>query len=206
MLTHTTENIFIYNKSTQNATILAQLADLQSLSSFTTDNIYQLYQYAQTVVPKVLIFHLSDTQSIADLKSIIQHRQNDYPLIVVASPTVEFPLYPEIAHYIKAENITELADITESYSIGGKRHDILLLDTYSTTVSPLKATLKYKGYKVFEVHNVQAAQQYLNRNNPKIIGIEYVPTLIPARHTLRHTHIFYVDRAQDITEIEKFLH
>ncbi len=206
MLGQITENIFIYDKGGQNAAILAQIEDLHSLNSFTTDNIYRLHQYTQNVVPKVLIFHISDAQSVAELKSIIQHRQNDYPLIVVTSPSVEVPLSPQIAHYVNADNKVELLDIIESYSVGGKKHDILLLDTYSAMTSPFKIALQQKAYKIFEVHNIEAAQQYLARNKPRIVGIEYVPAFIPARHTLQHTHIFYVDRAQDITEIEKFLH
>ena len=97
-------------------------------------------------------------------------------------------------------------DITESYCLGGKKHDILLLDTYSKQYNPLKFALLEQGYSIFEVHNIDAAKLYLSQNKPRIVGIEYTPTFIPARHTLLHNHIFYVDRAQDITEIKKFLH
>lgn len=206
MLGHIAENIFIYNKEKQNFNMLAPIEDLHSLNSFVTDNIYQLYQYTQNIAPKVLIFNITDTQSLADLKSIIKHRQNNYPLIVISPPTFEIPLHPQIAHYLKTNNLPELLDIIESYGVGGKKHDILLLDTYLLTPSPLKIALQQKSYKIFEVHNIEAAKHYLNRNKPKIVGIEYVPVFIPARHTLQHSHIFYVDRAQDITEIEKFLH
>jgi hypothetical protein len=200
------KQVFIYDKGIKNQTFSPLLRDFHNFNAFTSGNIYQLHRYAQTITPQVLLFYVTDAQSLVDLDTIIKHRQTDYPLIVILSANMQAPLYPQIAHYIAADNNDELVDIIESYNIGGKKHNVMLIDTYSPSSNPLKTALKHKGYSIFEVHNIEAAKHYLARNKPQVIGVEYVPTFIPARHTLQHSHIFYVDRAQDITEIEKFLH
>ena len=74
--------------------------DLDEIATYTTDNIYQLYQYTRALKPKVLIFNIKDESSLADLQSIINTEQNNYPLIVLISPQMQIPNFPQIAHYI----------------------------------------------------------------------------------------------------------
>ena len=206
MIQARSEQIFIYNGNMQKNFGIEQLSDFFDFNTFSTDNIYQLHQYAQKITPQVLIFNISNEKSLADLQTAMANFAGDIPLIVTAPRNFKIPPYSQIAHYVAAENEREILDIVESYSIGGKTHDVLLVDAYSPKVCPLKEALYNKGYSIFEVHNIEAARQYLMRNKPRIVGVEYVPAFIPARHTLQHSRIFYVDREQDITEIEKFLH
>ena len=206
MFFNSINHIFIYNRPVQSFPFFAQINDFDTFSAFSTNNIYQLHQYTQKIVPQLLVFNIINEKSLSELKILIENRASDFPLIVVSPAYIKIPPYPQIAHYVTAENEKQLQDIIESYSIGGKTHDILLVDAYNPQVCPFKESLYHKGYSVFEVHNIEAAQQYLMRNKPRIVGVEYAPNFIPARHTLQHNRIFYVDRAQDITEIEKFLH
>ena len=57
----------------------------------------------------------------------------------------------------------------------------------------------------FEVHSPDAAQQYLQKNNPNVICVEYGQPFQPVPHLMNRPHIFYVDRQHDIAEIRKFL-
>ena len=206
MIYDNTEKVFIYNNQTENNLFFNQLEDLHSFSSFSTDNIFQLQQYMQALTPRVLIFNITEAQTLADLKSTLNHHLPDYPLIVVAPESMNLQPNENVAHYIKAGDLTTLTDVVESYCLGGKRHDIMLLSTYTQEQTPLQKALRAEKYSIFEVHKVEAAQQYLARNNPRIVCVEYSPRFIVARHLLQHPHIFYVDRAQDITEIKKILH
>ena len=206
MIHSSTEQIFIYNGNPQNALFFSRFEDLHSFGTFTTENIFQLQQYTQAISPRVLIFNITDAQTLADLKTILHHTPPKYPLIVVAPRSIHLQPNENVAHYIPADDPQMLTDVVESYCLGNRRHDVMLLASYSAESYPLKTALLQDNHSVFEVHHPEAARLYLARNKPRIVCIEYSPAFIPARHTLLHPHIFYVDRAQDITEIKKFLH
>lgn len=205
MIYGNTEKVFIYNNKASNNLFFQQLEDLHSFSSFSTDNIFQLQQYTEALTPRVTIFNITDAASLADLKSSLNHHTPVSPLVVVAPESMRLEPNENVAHYIRAGDMAQLTDVVESYCLGGKRHDIMLLSTYTQEQTPLQKALRAEKYSVFEVHRAEAAQQYLARNNPRIVCVEYTPRFIVARHLLQHPHIFYVDRAQDITEIKKFL-
>jgi hypothetical protein len=206
MIYGNTEKVFIYNNRTGNNLFFNRLEDLRSFSSFSTDNIFQLQQYTQAFAPRVLIFNITDAQALADLKSTLNHHLPNYPLIVVVPESIDLQPNENVAHYIKAGDLTTLTDVVESYCLGEKKHDIMLLTTYTQEQTPLQKALSAEKYSIFEVHKIEAAQQYLARNNPRIVCVEYSPRFIVGRHMLQHQHIFYVDREQDITEIKKILH
>jgi hypothetical protein len=118
------------------------------------------------------------------------------------------PFIPDknIAHYLKAPiDVKKLTDIIESYCLGQKKHQIMLLETIKTEQSVLVEQLENRHYNYFQVHNGMAVNQYLSKNSPKIVCIEYAIPFILERHNLDHDRIIYVDRQQDIAEIENFL-
>ena len=206
MLHSLSEQVYIYNPNPQNDALIQQIADLHTFDTFSTNNIYQLHQYLQILPPKVMVFNIHDVQSLADLKSTLQNPPRNIPLIVVAAPSIEIDNHPAIAHYLPENKQSDLLDIVESYCMGNKKHDVMLLSLYSSPDYPLKRSFQDRHYRLFEVHNVDAALLYLSKNQPRIVCIEYTPQFIVARHTLQHSHIFYVDRQQDIDKKEKFLH
>ncbi|MBR1756566.1 MAG: hypothetical protein IJ738_03245 [Alphaproteobacteria bacterium] len=205
MIYGNTEKVFIYNNKASNNLFFQQLEDLHSFSSFSTDNIFQLQQYTEALTPRVTIFNITDAASLADLKSSLNHHTPVSPLVVVAPESMRLEANENVAHYIRAGDMAQLTDVVESYCLGNKKHDVMLLLSYSSTQSPLQKALSDEGYSIFSVHQAEAARQYLARNKPRIVCVEYAPRFIVARHMLFHPHIFYVDRAQDITEIKKFL-
>jgi hypothetical protein len=176
--------------------------------TFTTDNVYQFLQYAKELYPDVMIFNLDDERKISEETTYTFEQQiklTNFPVILTKPHSQKFSVHPRIAHYIHLPlEIAKLQDIVDSYCIGNKNHQILLLSEYSPQYSKLQRSLDISGYTYFEVHNEKAAEIYLSKNNPQTIFVEYTPKWITARHNLRHDNIFYVDRQQDITEIERF--
>ena len=99
-----------------------------------------------------------------------------------------------------------LVNILESYSLGSKRHRIMLLNKYAPNAESFCDLIpELNDSNCFEVHSSAAAQQYLQKNSPDVICVEYGQKFVPAPHLLHRPHIFYVDRQQDIAEIRKFL-
>lgn len=210
MLSENLGRVFVYDGRQPMLGAFKDMLNSRSLSMFGTDNIYQLMQYSRAIAPDLIIFNLSDETQTAEklIKYLEQPFQLCYsPIVVLLKENQKIKTNSLIAHYLRMPaDMAALDDIMESYSTGYKQHQILLLDNYSGENDKLHIALQQKKYSVFEVHNEEAARPYLQKNNPQIVCVEYVPNLITAWHTLPHEQIFYVDRQQDITEIEKFLH
>ncbi|MBR1601447.1 MAG: hypothetical protein IJ677_07705 [Alphaproteobacteria bacterium] len=202
-------HIFVYNNTDQNITELQNILSSGVYKTFTTGNVYQFLQYAKELSPDIMIFNLDDSKKYSEETSESFNKQinfTNFPLILTKPHTQKFSLHPRVAHYIHLPlEIAKLRDIIESYCLGNKNHQILLLSEYHTKYDKLRRSLDLGGYTYFEVHNPDAAEIYLQKNHPQTVFVEYTPKLLTARHNLQHNRIFYVDRDQDITEIEKFL-
>lgn len=202
-------NVFFYDTERSYLSAFSDIFNSKSFNTFTTDNLYQLLRYAKEITPDVMIFNLSDfgspdAQTLERLKNFTTDKK--FPIIVLQSAMFRRDSHPRIAHYLNMPTDYEkLVDIIESYGPGGKTHQIMLLDRYSSQPDTLHLQLWQKGYDFFEIHNADAALNYLEKNQPQNVWIEYVPEFIGLKHLIRHPRIFYVDRHQDIAEIEKFL-
>ena len=111
------------------------------------------------------------------------------------------------AHYITEDDSSQrLLNILESYNLGNKQHQVMLLKKYSPQAKSFCHLIpELNDTNCFEVHTQEAAQQYLQKNTPNVICIEYGQPFKPVPRLLNRPHIFYVDRQQDIAEIKKFL-
>ncbi len=202
-------NIFYYDAQRGVQSAFADMFDNKALETFTTDNIYQFLQYAHELSPDVMIFNLSgtDKQTAATIQSFENETgTRHYPIIIMRSVGETFEVHPRVAHYLTMPlDFHKLADIVESYSFGHKNPQLLLLDKFSPHTDKLHEWLAARNISYFEVHNIDAAAFYLQKNQPQAVWIEYTPEFIAARHTLPHQRIFYVDRHQDTAEIQKFL-
>lgn len=202
-------NVFFYDTERSYLSAFADIFNNKSFNTFTTDNLYQLLRYAKEITPDVMIFNLSDfgspdAQTLEMLKTLTTGK--NFPIIVLQSPLKRRDSHPRIAHYLTMPaDYEKLVDIIESYGPGGKTPQIMLLDRYLAQPDPLHLRLRQKGYDFFEVHNADAALNYLQKNRPQNIWIEYIPEFIGLKPLLTHQRVFYVDRHQDIAEIEKFL-
>ncbi len=202
-------DIFYYDASHGVRSAFSDIFENKALKTFTTDNIYQFLRYAEELSPTVMIFNLSGSDK--QIAATVQNFENkirvaDFPIIVMRSQNETFELNPSVAHYLSMPlDYYRLTDIIESYSFGAKNHQILLLDRFSPHSDKLHEWLAARNISYFEVHNVDAAARYLQKNQPYAVWIEYAPEFIAARHGLSHQRIFYVDRHQDTAEIQKFL-
>ena len=203
-------NIFYYDNHQGLLTAFADMYDHRAYKTFGTDNIYQLLRYAHIIPPDVMIFNLQNKESPARASIESFEKETDirqFPIIVLKSGTEPFSPHPRIAHYLRLpQDFAKLSEIVESYGVGQKSPQFMLLDSYSENSDALHDALNRGNHSYFEVHNTEAAARYLQKNNPQNILIEYAPQFIAARHTLPHQRIFYVDRHQLSAEIEKFLH
>ena len=202
-------HIFVYNNTEQNIAVLQNILSSGIYKTFSTGNVYRFLQYAKELSPDLMIFNLDDERKYSEETGASfdqQIRLTDFPIVLTKPQNQKFSVNQRIAHYIHLPlEIAKLQDIIESYCLGNKNHQILFLSEYHPHYDKLHRSLDINGYTYFEVHNSEAAETYLSKNNPQTVFIEYSPKLIAARHNLQHNRIFYVDRGQDITEIEKFL-
>lgn len=205
MLQNPAAKVFIYGNLPLPFEAVQNLADAYHLQTFQTDNLYQLQQYTREVMPKILIFQITDAAALATFRLTVGNLKNN-PLIILILPKIQIKALPEVAHHLYLPpDEHELGEIIESYSVGHRQHDILLVQNYSEANRAFKSRLLAKNYRIFEVNNINAAQLYLQKNQATAVLVEYAPQFIVGRHNLNHQRIFYVDRHQDLTEIEKFL-
>jgi len=203
-----TDRIFVYDSNITHLSIYQDFFASRSLKMFGTDNIYKLTQYSKEIAPEVMIFNLNDNSELVQsaLNDLSEKQYIQSPVIVLNPHNIAFTPDKNIAHYLTAPiDVKKFADIIESYCIGYKKHQIMLLETATKEQSLLSKQLSERNYNHFQVHNGSAANQYLSKNFPKIVCIEYSIPFILKRHNLNHDRIIYVDRQQDIAEIEKFL-
>lgn len=202
-------NILYYDTRRGMQSAFTDIFENGAFKTFTTDNIYQFVRYARELLPDVIILNLSnsDRQTAAAVQSFEKEAAtHNLPLIVIKSQNETFETNPRVAHYLSMPfDYPKLTDIIESYSFGRKNHQLLLLDRFSPQSDKLHEWLAARNISYFEVHNIDAAALYLQKNQPHAVWVEYTPEFISARHGLNHQRIFYVDRHQDTAEIQKFL-
>ncbi len=208
MLSLTSERIFVYDSDPTHLSAYRDFFDSRSLPMFGTDNIYKLTQYSKEITPEIMVFNLNKNSELAMsvLNDLSEKKYLQSPILVLNPHNIPFKPVKNIAHYLTAPiDVKKFADIIESYCIGHKEHQIMLIESARSEASRLQKQLDERHYNYFQVYNGVAANRYLSKNHPKIVCIEYSISFIVERHNLPHDRIIYVDRQQDITEIEKFL-
>ena len=202
------EKIFVYDSNITRLSAYQDFFDSRSLQMFGTDNIYKLTQYIKEITPEIIVFNLNENpQLVTSVSSCLFEKQYFQSPVIILNPH-NIPFVPDenIAHYFEAPiDVEKFGDIIESYCIGHKKHRLMLLETIKNEPSRLSRQLNERHYNYFHVHNGPAANRYLSKNFPEIVCVEYSISFILERHHLNHDRIIYVDRQQDIAEIEKFL-
>lgn len=201
-------NLYFYDRQHEFLAAFADIYDNRALRTFGSDNLYELTLYAKELPPDIMIINLQQKYNPADVVDGFMSRipQVDFPIIAVNPPKEDFAAHPKIARYLDLPlDFATLNDTIESFTHGQKMHQIMLLDAYSVQTDFLHEALERRHLDYFEVHNVDAAISYLQKNNPQIVLVEYSPEFIALRHMLKHPRVFYVDRHDKSAEIEKFL-
>ena len=201
--------IFVYDTDKTRLEEFEDFFQKRSFEVFGTDNIYKLLNYARELNPNIIIFRVEENYNPvrASLSRLIPDISGrNYPIVLIKPKQFEFVYHQGVAHYLHSPfNIDELLDIVESYCVGQKEHHIMLLDRYTEKPNNFSKQIKKSEYKCFEVHNEEAAQLYLSKNNPAAVCIECAKGFVRAPAQINLSKIFYVDSQDDIAEIKKFL-
>ena len=200
--------VLVFDRNKNNLAILQKILAKRNIKMFGTDNVFRLLNYLKELKTNALLIavHSHDKPALALLSELNKHSLN-FPLILIKPKRVTLPFSVRAAHYLSAEDMHKrLFDILESYSLGNKSHKLMLFNAYKPeNPSFCELIPELKDGDCFEVHSKEAAQQYLLKNEPQVICVEYGQPFTPVTRQLNRPHIFYVDRPQDIAEIQKFL-
>lgn len=201
-------NIFLYNNNAQNKELYHQGLEKMGYYLFDTDNLHKFSLYHKEMTPNVLLFDF-ERQTPIDFITSLERRfeRSSIPLIIVSEAPTALIYHPSISHYLTHEKAEKkLVDIIESYCTGNKKHHILYINLKPYERSDFAKSVTDAGYSLFEVHNLSAAQNYISKNNPSIICINFLPALSQSQKMLSFPKTFYVENTQNIKEIEQFLH
>lgn len=200
-------NVFIYNNNAINKELYHQGLEERGYFLFDTDNLHKFTMYHKEIVPNVMLFDFDKATPIGFIISLGRRfERTDTPLVVVSEAPKALIYNPAISHYLTHDEAKEcLLDILESYCVGNKNHQILYINLKPYEPRNFVITAKQKGYSVFEVHNIAAAKHYLEKNNPNVICINFLPALSQSQKLFAFPKTFYVDNTQNIKDIEQFL-
>jgi len=208
MLHSSRGKVFLYNENKDIFNVFDDFFTDRSLQMFGSDNLYYMIKYAREINPDIMIFNIHDKpeRTFSPVGHFEENIKTQYPIIVTRTDDAPFKIHPCVAHYLRMPRDNQkFGEITESYSLGGKKHKVMLMGSYNEQTTPLKRQFENENISYFEVHNEIAAEIYLSKNTPQIVCVENTEPYKTARIRLRHNRVFYVDRQQDITEIKKFL-
>lgn len=201
--------IFVYDTDKERLLKFKEYFESRGYELFGTDNIYQLLNYTRELNPNVIVFNVDENYNPvrASLSRLIPETgRSNYPIVLIKPKKFEFVYHQGVAHYLHSPfKMSDLLDIVESYCVGQKQHHVMLLNKYSEQQNKFSQKMKQTKYKCFEVHNESAAQLYLSKNNPKAVCIECSKSFVRAPTQIAFGKIFYVDREEDVAEIQKFL-
>mgnify|MGYP000768211546 CR=1 FL=1 len=145
---------------------------------FTSDNAYQFLRYAKEVLPDVMFLdvNMSKMNGWEVLFEIVNdERTKEIPIVMLTvSPDEDLAAAKGVAHFMhKPLDLLQMEDILESYIVGGRNHDVLLLEDYEPLFSGWKKAFEKKRQSCFRTHSLTAAQKYLEKNQPKKIAVRY---------------------------------
>lgn len=108
-----------------------------------------------------------------------------------------------IAHYFaKPVDIERFVAVMEAYCIGGKKHDVLVVEDYHPFEIPLREEVRNKNWYCFGVYDFAAAELYLQKNSPKVICVAKDKKELEAfKQKAKPSKIIYVENRQDIENL-----
>ncbi len=200
-------NIFLYNNDNTNKIIYHQ--ELEKIGYFLldTDNLHKFTLYNKEIIPNIMLFDFANntpTEYILSLERKFEH--SSIPAIVVSEAPKSLIYDPNISHYLTHNEAQKyLESILETYCVGNKKHHILYINLKPYERSDFSKSVFQSKYTMFEVHTINAAHQYILKNTPMIICVNFLPTLHQSPKLFSFPKIFYVDNTQNIKEVEQFL-
>ncbi len=201
-------NIFLYNNNRQNKAIYHQELEPIGYFLFDTDNLHKFTFYHKEIIPHVMLFDFAAFTSLEYITAIESKLENtSIPIIVVSEAPQSLIYHPNISHYLSHKEARKsLREILETYCVGNKRHHILYINLKPYERSDFSKSVTESEYTMFEVHTINAARQYIQKNTPTIICVNFLPNLHQSPKLFSFPKTFYVDNTQNIKEVKQFLH
>lgn len=177
---------------------------------FTTSNAYKYLMYAREMMPDIFILDLNmpETNGWDVLQMLKQEEKlHKVPVVILTIQSErELAEAAEVAHYLhKPLEAAKLQEIVETYCVGNKNHDLLLLDDFRPMLSALKDEIEKRGWRCFEIHDLGAAQGYLQKNNPKVVAVSLEGQYDETKGKLDHQRVMSLENLQNLNDIGLFL-
>ena len=200
-------NIFLYNTDSANKAMYHENLEKMGYYLFDTDNLHKFTMYHKEISPNVLLFDFDRKTSLDYITSLERKfERSSIPIIVVSEAPNALIYHPSISHYLNHDEARRnLHNILESYCIGYKKHHILYINLKPYERSDFSHSVHQSGYTMFEVHNINAAKKYMEKNSPSIICINFKPAFSKSQKIFSFPKTFYVENTQNIKEVEQFL-
>lgn len=108
-----------------------------------------------------------------------------------------------IAHYFaKPLDLPRFVDVLEAYCVGGKKHDVLMIEDYRPFEMPWREEIRNRGKTCFGVYDFPAAELYLQKNFPKLVCVgKSLNSEDKAQIKLQHPNVVYVENRQEIENL-----
>lgn len=174
---------------------------------FTTDNAYKFLLYGHEIVPDVMFLdinmpRINGWEVLSKINA--DNRLREIPIVILSvNQDEDLAEAKGVAHFLyKPLAIEEAAELLESYCLGGKDHDLLLVEEYEPLFNGLKQKLQKQKHSCFCTHSISGAKKYLKKNKPKKICVRMSEELFNhAREELPGQEMTRVDNLQEIENI-----
>lgn len=199
--------VFMLEDDLSSLDIFRELFNARGYDVFATDNSYKFLLYAREIRPDIFILDVNMPQTGGwEILRLLKREGVLQDIPVVMFTLTNYAVDPDIAegaaHFLrKPLDLEKLFDIVGSYCLGGRRHDVLLLEDYVPEISYLEKSIYDKKLSCFLVHDVTAARKYLNKNKPQAVCLVCDDERYTVwRPQLNHNNIFRLAATQSIDE------
>ncbi len=203
--------VFMLDDDLLTLDIFRELLGAKGYDVFTTDNSYKFLRYARELRPDVFILDVNMPKASGweILRCLKQESElQDIPVVMfTVNQEVDLAVLNGVAHFLhKPLDMEKLFDIVDSYCLGNQKHDVLLLEDYDPEFSYLEKSMTERKLSYFLVHDILAAQKYLNKNFPQIVCVVCDDERYALwRPKLKHHNIYKLKHSQSIDEVGAFV-
>ncbi len=174
---------------------------------FTTDNAYKFLLYGREILPDVMFLDINMPR--INGWEVLEKINTDEVLkeipIAILSVNQDEDLAEAkgVSHFLyKPLAIEEVIELLESYCVGGKDHDLLLIEDYEPLFRGMKERLRRRNYSCFCTNSAKGAKKYLKKNKPKKICVKMSDERFePVRAELAEQELVRVNNLQEIENI-----
>ena len=199
--------VFILDDDRLFLRIYQQLLEAKGYEVFATDNAYKFILYGREVLPDVFFLDVNmPKMSGWEVLDRINHDKalEEVPVVVLSvNQDEDLADVKGAAHFLcKPLDMEELTEILESYCLGHKDHDILLLEGYEPMFSCCRSIREKTRKSCFCTHDLKGAKKYLKKNKPgKIIVRHSKEKFGQIQKELSGREMFRAETFQDVENL-----